>query len=1358
MPELNEQADWLNLVETAGPFLAEAVLRATFPQGLEKIETPRRQRLRSAYEEWQEAVEESDPQLAQVHAAWTSMVLEEGLEFDAEVLVTGDSVPSYTAEGQGETYRPSHAVRSREGNDLLFVSVYPPKTRLDQPLSKGWVTSAVERMTLLCRTQKVRVGLVTNGEQWTLVNAPVDDTSGYTSWYARLWWQEPVTFKAFVSLLGVRRFFGPAEERLDQLLQRSLAEHREVTDTLGEQVRRAVEVLVQSLGRADDDRRGELLAGVTPAELYNAGLTVMMRLVFLLCAEERELLLLGDPVYDQHYAVSTLRATLRDDADQLGEEVLERRYDAWSRLLSLFRAVYGGIEHDTLRLPAMGGSLFDPDRFSFLEGRPKGTRWREWAASPLPIDNRTVMLLLRSLQVLQHRGGARRLSYRGLDVEQIGHVYEGLLDYKVARVPVTTVGLIGSAKLTWPTIPLEDLEDLAAAGPTKAASRLAKLTGRSRSAIKKALGREQEIGDLHALVQACSGVEALARRILPFLSLLRADTWGVPLVYRTGSFAVALGSGRRESGSHYTPKALTEPIVATTLRPILEAMGEHPTGEQLLALKVCDPAMGSGAFLVEVCRQLAAHVVEAWSRVEAEGNYVTVNGDVVDVPADGELLSPDVADRLVTARRLVAEHCLYGVDKNPMAVDLAKLSLWLVTMATGRPFGFLDHKLKYGDSLVGLSKAQIAGFTWKAGAPPQIDWLDEKLKSDLKESFGWRQAIGDFGDFDYAEKEQVHEEAEKVLADARLIGDLTVAAFFGADKAKAREELRGQYQSKLEAWRANEANRLDLEGIVEEMRGGEKPLPALHWEIEFPEVFERENPGFDAIVGNPPFLGGKRISATYGMPYFDFLKAAYPGAGHLCDLVGRFFRQSYFTLRSGGTLGLLATNTVSEGDTRQGGLRWICDHNGQIYSATKGMPWPGKAAVVVSKVHIRKNEGVSQRMLAGKRVDAINSFLFAGDSNQDPMRLHTNQGCFSVGSFIYGAGFLFDDTDDKANSCELMKRIRENHPACAERIRPYLGGRELNDNPTHAPRRHVICLSDLRHESELDAFEPLSKIARERVKPGRDRLGPNPVNVPLKRRWWAFQAHRPKFYARIAGLGTVLALARVTTHFGLARLPVGLVYSEQLVVFAFDSWTAFTVLQNRLHETWSRFFSSTLGKALRYAPSDCFETFPFPENWQTDPTLEAAGKTYYEFRADLMVRNDEGLTKTYNRFHDPENREPAIVKLRELHAAMDRAVLDAYGWDDISTDCEFLLDYAIDEATWGNKRKPYRYRWPDTVHDEVLARLLDLNQKRYAEEVALGLHEKKGKKKRAAKKAITAQASPASPNSSGNEPAQGSLF
>ena len=181
-----------------------------------------------------------------------------------------------------------------------------------------------------------------------------------------------------------------------------------------------------------------------------------------------------------------------------------------------------------------------------------------------------------------------------------------------------------------------------------------------------------------------------------------------------------------------------------------------------------------------------------------------------------------------------------------------------------------------------------------------------------------------------------------------------------------------------------------------------------------------------------------------------------------------------------------------------------------------------------------------------------------------------------------------------------------------------------------------------------------------------------------------------------------------------------MVYAETTIVFPFSSYAAFCVLQSRPHEMWARFLGSSMKDDLRYTPSDCFETFPFPDTWESSPNLEAVGESYYDFRADLMVRHGEGLTKICNHFHDPYEDAPEIVALRSLHAAMDRAVLDAYGWRDIRTDCEFLLDYEIDEEEWGARKKPYRYRWPDEVRDEVLARLLELNAGRAAEEARFG--------------------------------------
>lgn len=215
-------------------------------------------------------------------------------------------------------------------------------------------------------------------------------------------------------------------------------------------------------------------------------------------------------------------------------------------------------------------------------------------------------------------------------------------------------------------------------------------------------------------------------------------------------------------------------------------------------------------------------------------------------------------------------------------------------------------------------------------------------------------------------------------------------------------------------------------------------------------------------------------------------------------------------------------------------------------------------------------------------------------------------------------------------------------------------------------------------------------------------------------------------------------ISSVSDTFAFAFLPTGIVFNQKIVVLAFDSWRALALLQSRLHEVWVRATSSTFKDDQEYHSSDCFETFPFPEDFEANPKLEKPGKEYYEFRAALMVRNNEGLTKTYNRFHDPNERSPDILRPRELHAAMDRAVLDAYGWSDLQPTCDFLLDYVEEEENEGGgrqRRKPYRYRWPDDFRDEVLARLLALNKERAEQERLSGAAAEKQPKKGGGRKA-----------------------
>ena len=515
------------------------------------------------------------------------------------------------------------------------------------------------------------------------MDAPRNETSGFASWYANLWLEEPITLRAFRSLLSSERFFGVADaDILEEMLAESALNQQEVTDQLGYQVRRAVQVLIQTLDQADQDHGRELLGDVPEAELYEAALTVMMRLVFLFCAEERELLLLGDPLYDQHYAVSTLRAQLRETADQYGEEVLERRHDAWCRLLSTFRAVYGGVEHERMTLPAYGGNLFDPDRFPFLEGRKRKTTWREVPCDPLPVDNRTVLHLLEALQTLQVKvpgGGAaesRRLSFRALDIEQIGHVYEGLLDHTAKRATEPMLGLVGS-KDNESEIALAELENLNGGkeeSKKKLVAFLEKATGKKEKALEKALDLELDVEKAGQFQAACGNDDKLWARVKPLAGLVREDDFGHPVVIRKGSVYVTEGTDRRSSGTHYTPKSLTEPIVQYTLEPLVyvgPAEGKPKeewklrTPAELLELNICDMACGS-AFLVQACRYLAERLVESWEQAEKDHPGVpgiTPEGTASTGKAGENLIPKDTDERMIFARRIVAQRCLYGVAR-----------------------------------------------------------------------------------------------------------------------------------------------------------------------------------------------------------------------------------------------------------------------------------------------------------------------------------------------------------------------------------------------------------------------------------------------------------------------------------------------------------------------------------------------------------------------------------------------------------------------------------------------------------------------------------------------------------------------
>ncbi|MBP1468420.1 N-6 DNA methylase [Candidatus Chloroploca sp. M-50] len=1244
----------------------------------------------------------------------------------------------------GEILAPDLAVRERDPAPnaspwQLVVRVLPTGQAFDAVVREHGKLEASPhgRMERLLRQTGVSAGLLWNGVALRLISAPRGESSGWLDFRVAEMVQtagRPMVAALRLLLSEQRLLALPPSERLAALLAASRSFQNEVSERLAEQVLHALYALLRGFQAANADTHGTLLHAQLRDDadaVYRGLLTVILRLVFLLYAEERDMLP-KEATWQQGYSLAGLYERLREDA-ALYPDTMQQRYGAWAHLLVLFRMIHDGVEAGALHLPRRHGVLFDPDRFPFLEGRATGmVRQQHQRMVPPRVPDGTVYEALEQLLVLD----GERISYRALDVEQIGSVYETMMGFRLETATGQALAIRAGKKGGAPTT--ISLDALLATPSAKRGLWLREQTERSVPAgVGKALQTATTIADLHAALRPIVDLAATPDMVPP------------------GAMVLQPSAERRRSGSHYTPRALTEPIVRTTLEPILARLRDPQTGmpsrpAAILDLKICDPAMGSGAFLVEACRQLGDALIEAWH----------VHGGRPPLPPD--------EDEVVFARRLVAQRCLYGVDKNPTAVDLARVSLWLVTLAKDHPFTFVDHALRHGDSLVGLSLRQIERFHWHAdGAATQDDFYTSTIRQQVRQVADLRTQIRHASDdLDDAALRTLWGAAQDELSRVRLYGDLVLAAFFAGDKPKTRETRRIAYAEEVKEDRAT-AHLADLEA----WRHAEMPLVPFHWEIEFPEVFQRANPGFDAVVGNPPFLGGTKISTNFGASYLEWLLSLHERAHGNADLVAHFFRRAFNLLRQNSTVGLIATNTIAQGDTRSTGLRWICEHGGTIYHANNRVKWPGLAAVIVSVVHIakispsvtlsaakrpasgalhsafgsvqgdRKDASVQgdsnvltlpSKQLDGRTVEQITAFLFHRGGNGDPVALRSNAGISFTGAKIYGQGFTFDDSDGKGISSSIaeMHALIASNPINQAVIFPYIGGEELNSSPSHTYHRYVINFGERSEEECRERWPNLMKIVETKVKPERLILKDTNDGLKLKATWWQFGRTRQELYTAIASLKRVLANSQVSAHLAFAFLPSTMVYSHALNVYPLPTYAAFCALQSSLHEIWARFFGSSLEDRLRYTPSDCFETFPFPADWATHPALEAAGQAYYDYRAALMVRNNEGLTKTYNRFHDPYEHDPEIEQLRALHAAMDRAVLAAYGWEDIPTACDFLLDYEIDEAEWGTKKKPYRYRWPDEVRDEVLARLLELNARRAEEEALAGKGKATGKGKK----------------------------
>lgn len=780
-------------------------------------------------------------------------------------------------------------------------------------------------------------------------------------------------------------------------------------------------------------------------------------------------------------------------------------------------------------------------------------------------------------------------------------------------------------------------------------------------------------------------------------------------------FTFSQGDKRAATGSHYTPDDLVQPLIKHSLDYLIAEKLKSPDREQaLLELRVADISCGSGHILLAAARRIATELA---------------------IVRTGEEQPSPSAFR--SAIRDVIHECIYGVDLNPLAVELCKVALWLEAHNPGEPLNFLDHHIKCGNAIVGFARREEAergvpdeAFVTmpgddkdtaallrkrnkqerkdhEAGQLPLSPTMQKQLDDILR---GWRE-LSNLPEHtpDEIEVKKRRYQAFTHSQDAWLLNQITaipIAQFYLPKTPENQQkfitdatyrrywkgEISLQGQATAEAW-----------GMAERKR-------FFHWFLEFPEIIQRG--GFDCVLGNPPYLGGQGLSGTYGSAFCEYVKWEYAPTG-LSDLVVYFVRRIYSLLRPSGFTAFITTNSIKDGDIRKDGLEQVLRQGGTINMAVRGIKWPGLAKLVVSLVALHKGEWRGKRVLDGKEVRVISAFFEDSEDVGEPKVLPENVNSVYQGSIFLGDGFLLSHKE----AGRLIQGDSRNRDVVCKVI----NGDEINNQPIQDPQRSVINFNVWSEAQASQYAEPFS-IVEQRVKFERlkqkDKGG--------QEYWWRFLRPRNELYTAIRPLPCCFVAARTTKYLNFSAAPTNYVFTDALYVFATDRYDLYAVVQTTLHEVWARKYSGALETRLRYSPSDCFDTFPFPEGlWKTaNPTLAYLGKHYHEHRRALMQSLWLGLTDIYNLFHtrdltsdqvakvskktleEAEAGYQGILELRRLHRELDLTIRDAYGWHDLNLGHDFVEVETLPE----NDR--VRYTLSPTARKEVLKRLLTENHRR----------------------------------------------
>ena len=860
----------------------------------------------------------------------------------------------------GEAIRPRQLW---EGPRSALLPVFLDKER---QVGIGRGRRATSQVLQWLRAGEEQLALVTNGRQWRLVFAGLD-FDAWCEWDLDLWLEAgelSPQVSALRWLLQPKLWVPAARGETTPLLEAILDSRKgqaELSQLLGERVREAVEIIVRSHGEV----LKEHCADVAPDEIYRAAVRVVMRLVVILFAEARELLPRDNPLYHRAYGLTGLLEELEKAAARGGER-LRRSWSAWPRVLALFRLVHDGSYHPDLPVPAYGGELFarggrdSPDGMARALSTLERTCFEVEVLSDLEVHRVLERLTRTRVRVRQGRAStwvAAPVDFSDLSSEYVGILYEGLLDFELRTGPDDDAVVFLSVG-NHPALALSRLEKM---DDRTLKNLFEKMKDTSDEGSEEEPAEDEAEGDDE---ESDFSDAANEDKVAPdeqdqdecYATKVRAEEWGRRAVRVAGlvrkprgkitperelAYEAAVskkarqlsdrivmpgewylarwGGTRKGSGSFYTRPGLAIPTVQRTLRPLAWDPHNNREGardstapqtswtpkrpEEILDLKVVDPACGSGTFPLAALRFLTDALfvsLHHHGRISEDGDramvalLTRVDPDTRHEERLHEELLPCRPDdplfesRLrAVLRRHVVERCLYGVDLDPLAVELCRLSLWIETMDRSLPFSFLDHKVKCGNALIGAWFDEFRHYpvmAWKnreGGDKSHTNgthfgkeertkaikaFVKDTLTPDLQRFLKGRTLFSSDDPQEMARS--VHDEALSVL---RRLHAMPV--YESAERAKIyREELLEtnayrHLKCAMDLWCAcwfwpsyalavaplpSRFSEPDLK-TLEMARHISAKHRFFHWELEFPDVFSVSGAGFDAVLGNPPW-------------------------------------------------------------------------------------------------------------------------------------------------------------------------------------------------------------------------------------------------------------------------------------------------------------------------------------------------------------------------------------------------------------------------------------------------------------------------------------------------------------------------